>query len=57
MQNKNNEELAENTGEFVDWLLDTVRDRMHKCAMINDRKSMGVLLELLNDIEDKLAEE
>jgi hypothetical protein len=57
MQNKNNEELAENTGEFVDWLLDTVHDRMHKCAMINDRKSMGVLLELLNDIEDKLEEE
>jgi|688.fasta_scaffold00081_145 hypothetical protein len=57
MKNKNNEELAENTGEFVDWLLDTIRNDMHKCSKLKDSKGLSALNFLLNKIEDKLAEE
>jgi hypothetical protein len=51
------EELAENTGEFVDWLLDTIRNDMHKCSKLKDSKGLSALNFLLNKIEDKLAEE
>ena len=64
-ESEENEELAENTdicvcnstGEFVDWLLDTIRNDMHKCARLKDQKGLSALNFLLNKIEDKLAEE
>jgi len=52
-----NEDLANNTGEFVDWLLDTIRNDMHKCSKLKDSKGLSALNFLLNKIEDKLAEE
>ena len=52
-----NEELAENTGEFIDWLSDTIIDRIYKCSKIKDFKGMGVLNELLDDIREKLEQE
>ena len=52
-----NEELAESTGEFVDWLNDTIIDRIYKCSKIKDSKGMAVLNELLDDIREKLEEE
>ena len=50
-------ELSESTAEFVDWLLDTIRDDMYKCSKLKDSKGMSALNFLLNKIEDKLAEE
>ena len=52
-----NEELAENTGEFVDWLLDTIRDRLYKCSKLKDYKGMGQLNDLYDAINVKLEEE
>ena len=52
-----NEELAENTGEFVDWLLDTIRDRMYKCTKNMDFKSVAQLNDLMDAINQKLEEE
>ena len=51
-----NEELAESTGAFVDWLNDTIVDRIYKCSKIKDSKGMAVLNELLDDIREKLEE-
>jgi len=56
MKNKN-EELAENTGEFVDWLLDTIRDRLYKCSKNKDFKGMGQLNDLYDAIHTKLEQE
>jgi hypothetical protein len=50
-------ELSENTGEFVDWLLDTIRDRMYTCSKLKDFKGMGQLNDLLDDINVKLEEQ
>jgi hypothetical protein len=50
-------ELSENTGEFVDWLLDTIRDRMYKCSKNKDFKGMGQLNDLMDAINEKLEEE
>ena len=52
-----NEYLANNTGEFIDWLNDTIVDRIYKCSKIKDSKGMAVLNELLDDIREKLEEE
>jgi hypothetical protein len=52
-----NEELAENTGEFIDWLNDTIIDRIYKCSKLKDFKGMGALNELLDDIRERLEEE
>jgi len=52
-----NEELAENTGEFVDWLLDTIRDRLYKCSKLKDYKGMAQLNDLYDAINSKLEEE
>ena len=69
MKNKNTEtvymtesemnyvELANNTGEFIDWLNDTIIDRIYKCSKIKDSKGMAVLNELLDDIREKLEQE
>jgi hypothetical protein len=51
-----NEELAESTGEFVDWLLDTIRDRMYQCSKLKDFKGMGQLNSLYDAIQHKLEE-
>ena len=53
----NFEELAENTGEFVDWLLDSIRDRLYKCSKLKDFKGMGQLNDLYDDIREKLEQE
>jgi len=50
-------ELSENTGEFVDWLLDTIRDRMYKCTKNMDFKSVAQLNDLMDAINQKLEEE
>jgi hypothetical protein len=50
-------ELSENTGEFVDWLLDTIRDRMYKCSKLKDFKGMAQLNDLMDTINDKLETE
>ena len=52
-----NEELTVNTGEFVDWLLDTIRDRMYTCSKLKDFKGMGQLNSLIDDITLKLEEQ
>ena len=52
-----NEELAENTGEFVDWLLDSIRDRLYKCSKLKDFKGMSQLNDLYDDIISKLEED
>jgi hypothetical protein len=52
-----NEELAENTGEFVDWLLDSIRDRLYKCSKLKDYKGNCQLNDLCNAINLKLEEE
>ena len=49
-------ELSENTGEFVDWLLDTIRDRMYQCSKLKDFKGMGQLNSLYDAIQHKLEE-
>ena len=56
-ESEENEELAESTGAFVDWLNDTIIDRIYKCSKIKDSKGMAVLNELLDDIREKLEEE
>jgi len=52
-----NEELANSTGEFVDWLLDSIRDRLYKCSKLKDSKGMAQLNSLYDDIVSKLEEE
>jgi hypothetical protein len=52
-----NEDLANNTGEFIDWLNDTIIDRIYQCSKIKDSKGMAVLNELLDDIREKLEQE
>jgi len=49
-------ELSEKTGEFVDWLLDTIRDRMYQCSKLKDFKGMGQLNSLYDAIQQKLEE-
>jgi hypothetical protein len=56
-ESEENEEIAENTGEFVDWLLDTIRDRMYKCTKNMDFKSVTQLNDLMDAINLKLEEE
>ena len=51
-----NDELTNSTGEFIDWLNDTIIDRIYKCSKIKDYKGMAVLNELLDDIREKLEE-
>jgi hypothetical protein len=53
----NFEELAENTGVFVDWLLDSIRDRLYKCSKLKDFKGMSQLNDLYDDIISKLEED
>ena len=50
-------ELSESTGEFVDWLLDTIQDRMSTCSKLKDFKGMGQLLSLIDAINEKLEEQ
>jgi hypothetical protein len=59
MKNKEDEYICvcNSTGEFVDWLLDTIKNRMHTSAKAKDYKSLGVLNDLLKDVEAKLEEE
>jgi len=66
MKNKNNtvyktesemnEELANNTGEFVDFVLGTIRDRIHDCQIIKDHKGAAALNDLFDVIIKKLEE-
>jgi hypothetical protein len=49
MENKNE--------EFVDWLMDSIRDRLYKCSKNKDFKGMGQLNDLYDDIIAKLEQE
>ena len=59
MKNKEDEDICvcNSTGEFVDWLLDTIRDRLYKCSKNKDFKGMGQLNDLYDDIIAKLEQE
>jgi len=52
-----NEELANTTGEFVDFVLGTIRDRIHGCQLIKDHKGAAILNDLFDTIIEKLEEE
>jgi hypothetical protein len=49
-----NEDIANG---FVDWLNDTIIDRIYQCSKLKDSKGMAVLNELLDDIREKLEQE
>ena len=59
MKNKENDDICvcNETGEFVDWLLDTIRDRLYKCSKLKDFKGMGQLNDLYDDIISKMEED
>lgn len=51
------EELANNSGEFVDFVLGQIRDRIHDCQVIKDHKGAAALNDLFDAIIEKLEEE
>jgi hypothetical protein len=51
------EELANNSGEFIDFVLGTIRDRIDDCQLIKDHKGAATLKDLFDVIIEKLEED